>query len=462
MPKTTSQLSTERNIVVIDTSSLVNDPAALYAFPNADVVIPLVVVEELDGHKARPDEVGRAAREVIRTLEKLREEAGGSLNQAHPLPAGATLRIELNGLQLERLTSLGLDVTKGDNRLLAAALGLDAQHSGQVIVISSDAAVRLKAGQLGLRAVDHVQTRRRDAIGEASPGWATVDTNMELVERLFESKQVNLDVLAELDPVVAKADANTGFVLKAGASSALARLVGDSPSGPGRLRLLNPHVEAWGMRPKNKEQRFALELLLDPDVTVVGLSGPGGTGKTMACLAAALEQVFEPSHRRYDRLMIIRPMTAVGRQDVGFLPGDLQDKIGPWYEAIVDAMVALGDDVTHKAARDILDGWVTAEQLVMEPVTFLRGRSLKNHFILVDEAQNLSPEVLKTILTRVGEGSKVVFTGDVTQQDAPYLSETNNALAVLVDRFGGEDFFGHLHLTAGVRSRVAERAAELL
>jgi len=226
--------------------------------------------------------------------------------------------------------------------------------------------------------------------------------------------------------------------------------------------VLLPHAvpEPWGLRPRNKEQRFALELLLDPDIAVVALDGRAGTGKTILAIAAALEQVVEQP--RYERVAVYRPLVPVGRADVGFLPGGLDEKLDPWMSAIHDAIVALTDRGSSRDARHLIDELTARGQLSLESVTFLRGRSLHRQIVVIDEAQNLEPTTLRTILTRVGDGTKVVFTGDTSQIDAPYLGESNNALAVLTNAFTDQPCFGHVTLTACERSDVASLAAELL
>ena len=226
--------------------------------------------------------------------------------------------------------------------------------------------------------------------------------------------------------------------------------------------VLLPHSapEPWGLRPRNKEQRFALELLLDPEIEVIALDGRAGTGKTLLAVAAGLEQVVE--QRRYERLAIYRPLVPVGRADVGFLPGGLDEKLDPWMAAIHDAVVALTDMGSSHDAGNLIDELTERGQLSLESVTFLRGRSLQRQIVVIDEAQNLEPTTLRTILTRVGEGTKVIFTGDTSQIDAPYLGESNNALSVLAAAFNDQHCFGHITLTACERSDVASLAAELL
>ncbi len=435
--------------VVLDTSVLISDPDALFAFPTADAVIPLVVVEELDRHKARLDDVGRAAREVIRTLEELRVANGGDIRRAVQLPGGGTLRIETNGLMLEELAAKGLDPQAPDNRILAAALG---QHSAAPTTgVSDDAALRIKAAQVGLGAIEH--HRRRGGESATGLGWRTIEVSGELIDVMFTSPEgVSIGEMAACD-----ADACTGLqvneyaVCRAVSQSVLARFTGDH-----LVPLVRP-LEAWGLRPRSKEQQFALDLLLDPDVRVVALDGMAGTGKTIMALAAGLEQVMET--RAYDKLSVYRPVVPVGKAELGFLPGGLDEKLDPWMTAVHDALVALTDTRSHADARAVIDEMTARDKLSLEAVTYLRGRSLHGTFVVVDEAQNLEPTTLKTILTRIGDGTKVVFTGDTSQIDAPYLSERNNAVAVLIDAFAGERCFGHVRLTHCERSEVASLAA---
>lgn len=436
--------------VVLDTSVLISDPESVFAFRDADAVIPLIVIEELDQHKTRMDDVGRAAREVIRTLEDLRTANGGDIRNAVQLPGGGTLRIETNGLMLDEVAAKGLDPTKPDNRILAAALGQQAH--GPVVVVTNDAALRIKAAQVGLEAMEH--QRRRGRHDDRRPqGWTTVDVSTALIDELFASPDgTDVDDVLPMDrDAVQGLDNNEFLVARAGSQSALARHV------EGRLQPLHRSLEAWGCRPRSKEQQFALDLLLDPEVRVVALDGMAGTGKTILALAAGLEQVMET--KAYDKLAVYRPVVPVGKAELGFLPGNLDEKLDPWMTAVTDALVALTETRSHADARMLLDEMTDRDKLSLEAVTYLRGRSLHGTYIVVDEAQNLEPTTLKTILTRVGEDTKVVFTGDTSQIDAPYLSEHNNAIAVLIDAFAGERVFGHVRLTHCERSEVASLAA---
>ncbi|MEY3805991.1 MAG: hypothetical protein RIR69_803 [Actinomycetota bacterium] len=442
--------SSVRTRIVLDTSVLVADPGCLHSFPGCDIVIPLTVVEELDGLKSRPDDVGRAARTALRTIEDLRRRAGGSIHHPVPLgpdPEGATLHIEVNGIQKDTLTHHGLNPEVPDNRIIGAALGQSRIAPTQVI--SNDAGLRIKAAHLGLVAAEH-QPVGRAAISRPM-GWFTIDVPSSVVNALYEHGEVPTSEFSDSASLIV----NEFAVVKSGSQSALVRCRGEMVE---LLPASSP--EAWGLRARSKEQRFALELLLDPDVSVVALDGRAGTGKTVMAIAAGLEQVVES--RLYERLAVYRPLVPVGRADVGFLPGGLDEKLDPWMSAIHDAIVALTDQRSSHDARRLIDDLTSRGQLSLESVTFLRGRSLHRQFVVVDEAQNLEPTTLKTILTRIGEGTKVVFTGDTSQIDAPYMGESNNALAVLIHAFTNQHCFGHVTLAACERSEVASLAAELL
>jgi PhoH-like ATPase len=440
--------SSTKSRLVIDTSVLIADPTCVLEFTEADIIIPLTVVEELDGLKSRSDDVGRSARTALRTLEELRVAHGGSL--AKPVPTGApgaTLQIEINNIRKHLLIEHGLDPAIPDNRIIGAAIGQS--DFGPTTMVSNDAALRIKAAHLGVSAAEHTLARRSN--DRPAIGWSTIDAAHEAIDALYTSGGIAVEsVLPGL-----KIAENEFAVLQAGSQSALVRAIGDE-----MVLLPRSAPESWGLRPRNKEQRFALELLLDPEIKVISLDGRAGTGKTLLAIAAGLEQVVE--QRRYERLAVYRPLVPVGRADVGFLPGALNEKLDPWMAAIHDAVAALTDMGSSHDAGNLVDELTERGQLSLDSVTFLRGRSLQRQIVLIDEAQNLEPTTLRTILTRVGEGTKVIFTGDTSQIDAPYLGESNNALSVLASAFSGQRCFGHITLTACERSDVASLAAELL
>lgn len=433
--------------MVLDTSVFVSDPDALFLFPDRDVVIPLTVIEELDGLKGRLDDVGRAARAVIRAVEALRVRNDGDIRRPVAVPGGGTVRIETNGLHVVEVREHGLDPAKADNRILAAALG-QARH-GPTVVVSNDAALRIKAAQLGLSATEHCRTTR--VHDERPVGWQTIEASAGAINEMFGSPA---GVAIDRVEVGSGMLPNEFAVLRSGSQSALVRRRGD------HLVPLVRHAEPWGLRPRSKEQQFALDLLLDPGVQIVALDGTAGTGKTILALAAGLEQVMEG--KRFDKMAVYRPVVPVGNAELGFLPGSLDEKLHPWMGAVIDALVALSEGRSHADARVLLEEMCARQKLSLETVAYIRGRSLQGTYVLVDEAQNLEPTTLKTILTRVGEGTKVVFTGDTSQIDAPYLSGHNNAVSVLIDSFRGEQCFGHVHLSHCERSEVASLAAQRL
>lgn len=445
-----------RTRFVIDTSVLIADPGCVTGFGDVDVVIPLTVIEELDGLKSRPDDVGRAARTALRTIEDLRLRNGGSLAEPVPIGGGSgTLRIEINGVQKHLLIEHGLDASKPDNRIIGAALGQ--ANYAPTRMVSNDAALRIKAAHLGIEATEHHPAGR--AMNTRPVGWITVQAEHEQIDRLYADGHIPVDEVESDDADTAAAvdglHENGFAILRSGSQSALVRRRNDE------FQLLGHSApEAWGLRPRSKEQRFTLELLMDPAVSVVALDGRAGTGKTLMAIAAGLELVVE--RRAFERLAIYRPLVPVGRADVGFLPGGLDEKLDPWMSAIHDSIVALTDQRNSRDARTLMEELTSRNQLSLESVTFLRGRSLHRQFVVVDEAQNLEPTTLKTILTRIGDGTKVVFTGDTSQIDAPYMGESNNALAVLIQAFAGQSCFGHVTLSACERSEVASLAAELL
>ncbi len=440
--------------VVLDTSVLVADPGAIHEFAGCALKVPLTVVEELDGLKTRTDSVGQTAREALRRIEALRVSAGGSLVEPLTLGHGGTLAIVLNGTNQALLAEHYLDPSSPDNRIIGAALGLRSAATS-VEVVSNDAALRIKAAHVGLAAKEYVPVPAYGRNGE-SPGWMTVEVDGAFIDRLFDERKVDV---GELDPSIVLYE-NEFAVLRAGKQSALARRRGD------QLCVLRQNQDAFDLKARNIEQRLALDLLLDPAVSVVALDGPAGTGKTLLAIAAGLEQVWNhPATRRYERMAIYRPLVAVGRQEVGYLPGTLDEKLDPWMGAIHDAVVAMSDG-RRKGAADEIITQITAEgRLSMESVTHLRGRSLHGAWILLDEAQNLEPSLAKTVLTRAAEGTKVVFTGDTSQIDAPFLSAHNNAMSVLTAALGGGrggSLFGHIRLSQGERSPLATMAAALL
>jgi PhoH-like ATPase len=434
---------------VLDTCVLLADPRALYRFEEHEVVLPLVVVEELDRNKTRMDEVGRNARSAVRLIEELRTRSHTGLREPVTMPSGGTLRVEGNHVDVGLPPYL--DPSKSDHRILAVALALGGT------LVTKDAALRIKASQLGVRVEDY----RADTVevDEYSTGMTELDVDSALLDALHRDGKITLGAKGRY--------VNECLVLRAGRSA----------SGLGRVTELAAaetvavvqrtahHPRAFGVAPRDVRQTFALDLLSDPAVPCVSLMGMAGTGKTFLALAAGLEQVVEA--RAYRRLSVYRPLVAVGRQEVGYLPGDLDEKLSPWMAAVHDNLYSLfrredepgtwgeGD---HGRIAGAIDGLIARGQLEMAAITYLRGRSITDEFVIVDEAQNLELPTLKVILTRMAAGSKVVFCGDLSQVDNPYISPFGG-MAALIEKLKGTGLFGHITLQKGVRSPLAELAA---
>jgi PhoH-like ATPase len=444
---------------VLDTCVLLADPDAVLRFDEHDVVLPLVVIEELDRKKTALDDVGRNARAALRTIETLREASGGGLRDAQPLPSGGTLRIESNHVDVPLPPYL--DPHKPDHRILAVAIGL------QGTLVTKDAALRIKGSQLGVSVEDYRGDTARTE--EHTTGIVELDVEPDALDRLHRDGKVQLEEL-DLDLAAAGVDRlwpNACLVLRAGrSSSGLGRVLEVDDDGVATVHRVAGHRQAFGMAPRDVRQTFAIDLLLDPAVPCVSLMGMAGTGKTFLALAAGLEQVLEAS--AYRRLSVYRPLIAVGRQEVGYLPGDLDEKLAPWMAAVHDNLYALlrREDGAARGAREhrqiqsTIESLADRGQLELAAITYLRGRSITDEFVVVDEAQNIELSALKVVLTRMAQGSKVVFCGDLGQVDNPYISPYGG-MAALIEKMKGSPLFGHVTLSKGVRSPLAEHAASL-
>lgn len=431
---------------VLDTCVLLADPHSPLRFEEHRVVLPLVVVEELDRKKTRMDEVGANARSAVRLLEELGASRPGGLRDPVRLPPGGTLRIELNGVVSARLPKV-LDPTTPDHRLLAACMSL-ADAGEDPVLVTKDAALRIKAAQLGVE----VQDYRADTVqvDERWSGVMEVPVDGDLIDRLFEDGKATVGGVSAV--------VNEFMVLRCGVSrSALARVVQAEPEV--MVERVPGSPRAFGVEPKNLRQTVALHHLLDPDIPAVSLMGMAGSGKTFLALAAGLQQSLEEG--RYRRVSVYRPLVAVGRQEIGYLPGDLSEKLAPWMAAVHDNLYALFADAGPEGARQAIEELLVTGELELAAVTYLRGRSITEEFVVIDEAQNLELPTLKVILTRMGRGSKVVFCGDLTQVDNPYISPFGG-MAALIEKLKGSPLFGHVRLERSIRSPLAELAATML
>ncbi len=434
-------------IYVLDTNVILHDPKAIFSFEDNQVIIPMVVLEEIDDQKKRQDSVGGNARIFSRYLDELRKV--DKLSKGVRLENDGQLKIELdNYLQV---LPKGVDQTKADNLILATTLGLQETTNNSVILVTKDINLRIKADALDIIAEDY----ETDAVNidELYSGMSNLEVSAEKIDLLFKNKSLGLDGL-DLEELYPNQFLNLEDQWQA-SHSALCRYDSDQ-------RKLVPFIfnksDVWGIKARNREQQCALELLLNDKVKLVTLVGRAGTGKTLLALAAGLQKVVDD--RDYNRLIVTRPIVPMGN-DLGFLPGDKEEKLAPWMRPILDNMEFLvgGKDEDGASALANLKEMNLIE---LEAITYIRGRSIPDQFIIVDEAQNLTPHEIKTIITRVGENTKIVLTGDPYQIDHPYLDSNSNGLTYLVERLKEEDLVGHITLSKGERSKLAEVAAELL
>ncbi len=428
---------------VLDTNVLLHDPEAMFTFGKSDVVLPFAVIEEIDNQKKRQDEVGRNARIASQFLDSLR--SAGRLSEGVGMPNGGKIRIELNHQEAIDYPA-GLDARKFDNRILAVAFNLHRENRGCSALVTKDLNLRIKADVLGIPAEDF--SSDKVDYSELYTGTAELHVSSQEMDRFFGEGRLELKDSNGFLP-------NQFLVLKNHSNpsqSALARY-----SRNCLLPLRHAESVNWGIKALNKEQKFALELLSNDDIKVVTLIGRAGTGKTLLALAAGLERVIE--QKAFSRLLVTRPVVPMGK-DIGYLPGSKEEKLRPWMQPIYDNLEFLLSDCPDRMR--ILDDLIHRGILEMEALTYIRGRTIPRQFIVCDEAQNLSPHMLKTLITRVGDKTRIVFTGDPEQIDSPYLDASSNGLTYLVDKFKGEEIAGHVTLVKGERSEVAELGSKLL
>jgi PhoH-like ATPase len=433
---------------VLDTNVLLYDPRALWVFGEHDVIIPMTVIEEVDRFKKDVNETGRNARAVSRYLDDLR--ARGSLKAGVQMDGGGILRVEFSSDEQDRTIDWGPHTA--DNRILATAMRYSKAQGGATL-ITRDTNMRLKADALGVPAEDYQNAQIE--IDEQYTGMVERSVPASAIDELYANSVLPLAGFESLYP--------HQFVLlvaeETNAKTAMARV----DPRRGKLRLVGRHKEGvWGIFARNKEQLFALELLLDDSVQLVTLNGVAGTGKTLLAIAAGLKQVADDE--LYRKLLVSRPIFPLGR-DIGFLPGDLEQKLNPWMKPIFDNLELLLSSRSERGGRNAEPGYqylLDQKIIEVEPLTYIRGRSIPKQFLIVDEAQNLTPHEVKTVLTRAGEGTKVVMTGDPYQIDNPYVDALSNGLTYTVERFKNCEVAGHVTLRKGERSELAELAAELL
>jgi PhoH-like ATPase len=423
-----------RRAYVLDTSVLLSDPAALVRFAEHDVVIPLVVIGELEAKRHHP-ELGWFARQALRLLDDLRVRHG---RLDRPVPVGdanGTVRVELNHSDPQVLPA-GFRTDDNDSRILTVALNLAAEGHDAVLV-TKDLPLRVKAAAVGLAADEY---RAELVVTNGWTGMAELEVSDTQLSALYGGDRVELAEARDLP-------CHTGVVLLSGRGSALARVTPDKS-----LRLVRGDREAFGLHGRSAEQRIALDLLLDADVGIVSLGGRAGTGKSALALCAGLESVLE--RRLHKRVVVFRPLYAVGGQELGYLPGSEGDKMAPWAQAVFDTLGAL-------VARDVIDEVLDRGMLEVLPLTHIRGRSLHDAFVIVDEAQSLERGVLLTVLSRVGQGSRVILTHDVAQRDNLRVGR-HDGVAAVIEALKGHPLFAHITLTRSERSPIAALVTEML
>ncbi len=411
------------------------------------MVLPIVVIEEVDHFKKDQTEVGRNARTVSRLLDRLRTT--GSLSRGVPLEGGGTLKVDVAAHNLD-IGILSADKHKADNQILACARELLHTAKNQVVLVTKDTNLRIKADAIGVQAEDY--TTDRVEMDELYTGHKSWEVEPDKIDLLYDGG-LTPDPELHLYP--------NQFLTLVDQTNASHTALGRFMVGEGLLRpLKRMDAYPWGIKPRNREQQFALELLLDPAVQVVTLLGKAGTGKTLLAIAAGLQQVVDDE--AYDKILVSRPVMPMGR-DLGYLPGDISEKLRPYMQPIYDNLEFIVGANTEARRRTTMTASQLEEAgyLSVEPLTYIRGRSIPKQYLVVDEAQNLTPHEVKTILTRAGEGTKVIFTGDPHQIDNPYVDASTNGLSFLAEHFKHLDISGHVTLQKGERSKLAELASNL-
>jgi PhoH-like ATPase len=439
----------QKKIFILDTNVLLHDYLCIYNFEENDVVIPIVVLEELDKFKKGNDLINFQAREFTRELDKI----SGDMLLSGSIPLGdklGNLHIE-TGKQFSDRVSESFPEHTPDHRILAIADYITQEHKDKVVVlITKDINLRMKAKSLGMLAEDYENDKVVN-LDDLYKGIQTIESvNHNLINKLYDQPE---GVPATEIKITDESLGHHFYILRNSGSSALAHY---NPVTKMLIRVLKQTT--YGIEPRNAEQTFALDALCDPDIQLVSLTGKAGTGKTLLALAAALHQ-----HKRYKQIFLARPIVPLANRDLGYLPGDVKEKMDPYMQPLFDNLTVIKHRFSAQSPEFIrINEMVKEEKLVITPLAYIRGRSLSNIFFIVDEAQNLTPHEVKTIITRAGEGTKMVFTGDIEQIDSPYLDAGSNGLSYLSDKMKGQDIFAHVNLVKGERSFLAELASRIL
>jgi len=439
-------VAVRKKTYILDTNVYLTDANSIFAFGKNDIMIPLKVIEEIDKHKKRQDSVGLNARNTIRILDLLREK--GNLKKGVRIAKGKGL-IYIRHCDVSLLPR-ELDPTDADNMIIGTILAEKKNFpTKKIIAVSRDVNMRIKFDSLDVKTQDYTVGQVVQDSSMLYTGFAKHLVDDEIIDRFYDGEKIYL----EAEEV--KLHPNQMVMLVSSANekkTGIARFINYNRP----LRKIIERNDVWGVKPRNKEQNFALDLLLDPDVPLVTLVGKAGCGKTLCAIAAGLHQTVEDGQEStYRRLIVTRPIQPLGR-DIGYLPGTLEEKMAPWLSPIKDNLEYLLGD------RKMLDLYFDDGTIEVEAMTYIRGRSISNAYIVIDESQQLTQHEIKTILTRVGENTKIVLTGDIEQIDNVYVDETSNGLTYAVEKFKEHDISGHITLLRGERSKVATLAAKIL
>jgi len=434
---------------VLDTNVLLHDPQAISKFSDNMVILPLTVIEEIDRFKKDQSETGRNARQISRMIDSYRLKY--KLTEGVPLENGGTLKVAIYKEEYLLKLPPELRVDQGDNRILAVAKDLqETAPEGTVFFVTKDINLRIKADTIGMHAEDYQSDKV--PVEELYTGTSEVILSREQVDEFYENGSMKLEGDYFANQGITLIDETNASHTAIGRYNAL--------SGEVVALIKTPKEGVWGIHPRNREQQFAFDLLLNDDVQLVSLVGKAGTGKTLLAIAAGLLKTADEG--AYNRLLVSRPVFPMGR-DLGFLPGDVEEKLSPWMQPIFDNVELLLSSYDEggkrkRGHRELIDLGL----MEIEPLTYIRGRSIPKQYMIVDEAQNLTPHEIKTIITRAGEGTKIILTGDPFQIDNPYVDSASNGLSYSVERLKGQDLTGHTTLSKGERSSLAELAANLL
>ena len=432
---------------VLDTNVVLHDPRAIFRFEDNDVIVPIYCIEEVDQFKREGSERGRNVRQVARLLDQLREK-GGSLSAGVKLESGGMLRVAVPHKRPELPSAL--DKTSMDQAILQTAFDVREQDGGRpTIFVTMDTNLRIRADALGMVAENYENMRVEPETLDT--GIREIEVDAKEIDSFFHEGRLVLKTPTELRP-------NLSILLRDRTNPSHTALGRYDAVKKEIVALRTPREGVMGVRPRNKEQSFAIDLLLDDSVRLVTLVGKAGTGKTLLAIAAGLKRTVEDG--AYTRMLVSRPVMPLGR-DIGFLPGDVDEKLNPWMQPIFDNLEFLFSSSTRKGPRAYAE-LLESGQIQVEPLTYIRGRSLPQQFMIVDEAQNLTPHEVKTIITRSGDGTKIVLTGDPGQIDNPYVDSASNGLTIAADKFRNEKLASHIVLAKGERSELAELAANLL